>query len=61
MDPLVFLQVTRLGEVLVTVGAGKGLIFIMCPHMYFQVTTAGERLVTAGAGKDFTSMGISLG
>ena len=46
MDPLVFPQLTRLGEVLVTVGAGKGLIFIMCLYMCFKVITSGERLVT---------------
>ena len=55
MDSTVFNQVSRLGERLVTGGAGEGLVSCMCPLVTLQVNRHRESLVTLVAGIRFLS------
>ena len=55
MDSNVCVQVTGLGEGLVTGGASEGLISCMCPLVTLQVYRLGESLVTLGTGMRFLS------
>ena len=55
MDSTVFVQGARLGEGLVTRGAGEGLVSCVCPLVTLQVTRHRESLATLGAGIRFLS------
>ena len=55
-----FVQGTRLGEGLVTEGAGEGLISCVCPLVTLKGARLGKSLVTLGAGIGFLSAVYSL-